>query len=331
MTARKKLAAFVAMSLLVASMIAARPRAHAAECDTTVTAPANLQNALNAAGTGATVCLNGTFLTGATIRPLAHQTVVGGTLQFTGSYDVCKSCYANMVNGYDLHAGGITLDGVEVGYFEGLGARCGHNATIRDSYFHDNKRAGIFCIAQNLAWHLVITGNRLIHNGTPVLEGYGAGGMKLMEIAAPGNALGAGATITANVATDNIGNGLWLDRSSSATVISGNTTARNSRNGIRCEKCPGPISITGNTSFNNGDYGIVARVSAVVAMAGNTTYSNGAGGIAIADDARVGTKTYPTQDPTSEGYHIKTITIADTRLVADRVRGCDLAGVACVA
>src|SRR4029453_7845019 len=150
---------------------------------TTVNAPANLQNALNAAGTGATVCLAGTFSTSSSIRPLAQQTIVGGALRYSGASNVCVSC--DLTDGFELRAPGITLQGVEVYGFEGRGVDCGPGATITGSYIHDNQQNGIACLANLHDYQLRITGNRIVHNGSPGLPGDSAGGAKRVGMSSP--------------------------------------------------------------------------------------------------------------------------------------------------
>lgn len=328
MTARTKLATFMAASMLLATMIFARPTAHAAACTTTVNAPANLQNALNAAGTGATVCLSGTFSTSSTIRPLANQTIVGGALRYSGASNVCISC--DLTDGFELRAPGITLQGVEVYGFEGRGVDCGPGSTITGSYLHDNKQNGIACWANLQDYRLSITGNRIVHNGSSVLVGNSSGGVKLLGLSKPTSALGSGATVQGNTVTGNIGNGIWFDRTSSASIVRNNVAYGNTESGIRCEKCAGPFAFDGNTVHDNGFAGIAIHNSAVVTVTNTTSYGNGGrrpAGVWVSfnDKAR---KTYPTVTPVDLGYHTKSVSIQSAG-VSDGVRGCTYAGVSC--
>ena len=164
-----------------------------------IAAPANLQDRLNRAGEGANICLSGTFTTRSTIHVLSGQTITGGHLKYTGAYRLCSRC-VRFTDGFDLDAGNITLRNVEVSDFEGKGVKCGPRSIITGSYIHGNKQQGIGCIAQHNDWHIVITHNRIDNNGSRILEGYGSGGVKLMELSKPGHALGAGATIIGNSA-----------------------------------------------------------------------------------------------------------------------------------
>jgi len=301
-------------------------------CDVHVDAPAALQERLNDAGPNAVVCLSGTFDTTSTVRPLSGQTLVGGRLLYTGSYNVCRTCYPNMVDGVDLGAGNVTLQGIEVGGFEGLGVQCGPGTRVFNSYLHDNRRNGIGCIANGGSWHVQITGNRIERNGSPVLEGQASAGIKLMEISRPAQSVGVGAVIRDNVVLNNIGNGVWLDRSSNSSLIEGNTVYGNTHSGIRCEKCGGPVVIRDNVSHDNHLDGVAVVNSAVVALANNRTYGNGGVGIRVGyTTTGVATKTYPDLTPVTNGWRIKSIQVDDTRLASDRVVGCDLANVGCTA
>jgi len=311
----------------------ASPRPTASvSCDVRIAPPADLQRALFMAGPRATVCLSGTFTTTTTVRPLRGQTIAGGRLQYVGSYDVCRDCYGDMVDGYDLRAGGIALRGVEVDSFEGRGVLCGPGTTVADSYLHDNQRNGIGCIARGADWHLRIVGNWIERNGSTALIGEASGGVKLMELSQPGRPLGAGAVVSGNTVVDNIGNGIWLDRSSNATTIAGNTIARNTQSGIRCEKCGGPVAITDNVSHDNGVDGVAVLNSAVVSLAGNRTFDDAEAGIRVGyTSTDVATKTYPELLPVDAGWQIDDIRVDDTELAAGGVVGCDLEHVACAA
>jgi parallel beta-helix repeat protein len=302
------------------------------ECDVHVEAPTDLQHALNDAGPRAVVCLTGTFETVSTVRPLTGQTVVGGLLRYVGAYDVCRECYASMVDGYDLGAADVTLQGVEVAGFEGRGVLCGSGSAVTGSFLHDNRRNGIGCIARGANWHIQIVGNRIEHNGTEVLAGQASGGVKLMEVSQPGEALGVGAVVSDNTVANNIGNGIWLDRSSNASTIERNSLSGNTQTGIRCEKCGGPIAITDNVSYDNGGDGLAILNSAVVSLAGDQTYGNAGVGIRIGyTSPGVATKVYPDLSPVSDGWQISSIVVNDTRLAADEVVGCDLTNVDCAA
>jgi Right handed beta helix region len=332
MTARTKLATFMAASMLLATIFFARPfarpTAHAAACTTTVNAPANLQNALNAAGTGATVCLAGTFSTSSTIRPLAQQTIVGGALRYSGASNVCVSC--DLTDGFELRAPGITLQGVEVYGFEGRGVDCGPGATITGSYLHDNKQNGIGCWANLQDYRLSIIGNRIVHNGSPVLVGHNSGGMKLASLSSPTNDLGVGATIEGNTVWGNVGHGISFDRTSSAGIVRDNVAFGNSQAGIRCEKCAGPFLFDANTVHDNGWPGITIHNSAVVTVTNTTSYDNGGSrpiGIRVSFNDKA-QKDYPTATPVTLGYHTKSISIQSAG-VSDGVRGCTYANVLC--
>jgi parallel beta-helix repeat protein len=315
-------------STLLATTIIERPTAHAAECPRTVTAPANLQNALTAAGTGATVCLSGTFSTSSTVRPLANQTIVGGALRYTGTSNVCVSC--DLTDGFELRAPGITLQGVEVYGFEGRGVDCGPGATINGSYIHDNKQNGIACWANLQDYRLSITGNRIVHNGSAILVGKSSGGIKLLGLSSPTRALGSGATIDGNTVSGNIGNGIWFDRTSSASIVRNNVAFGNTESGIRCEKCAGPFAFDGNTVHDNGFAGIAIHNSAVVTVTNTTSYANGerrAAGVWVSFNDKA-QKNYPTVLPVDLGYLTKTVSI-QTAGVTDGVRGCTYTGVSC--
>lgn len=310
---------------LVLLVFAPAPAVAATGCDRNVSAPADLQQQLNAAGTGATVCLSGTFGSQNTITPLKNQTIVGGVLKYTGSYNLCWPC--GLTDGYNLHAGGITLRNVEVVGWEGKGVLCGPGSTIRSSYLHDNKENGVGCWMNSERWHVNIVKNRVIHNGAPVLEFHVAAGIKLLQVAKPGDPLTAGATITENVSANNFGNGIWLDRSSSGSTISNNITYGNTHFGIRSEKSAGPILIEGNDSYGNLYPGYSVRNSAIVTLRNNTshgnkphTYPNVSG--LVVSYAGKDVKTWPNLGDLHMGYHPYNIEVFNTRLYKDGVYGC---------
>jgi parallel beta-helix repeat protein len=287
--------------------------AHAETCDRHVSGGSNLQAALNNAGRGATVCLSGTFH-GSDIRPLAGQTVIGGTL--TGSSG----------NGYNLKAGSVTLRNVEVAGYANHGVTCGPGSTIADSYIHDNDLNGIGCIANGGDWHIHIVGNRIIHNGSDRYEYIGASGIKILELSKPGHCLTCGALVEDNTVLNNDGNGIWFDRSSSGITVRGNTTSGNTHKGLRCEKCAGPVLWEHNVARYNKQENYSIRNSAVVTMHDNVA-SNGLG-LNITYVRTVARKTYPDLTPVEDGYKAHHIEVHDTRLLG-KVSGCGLSNVSC--
>jgi len=317
------LALFLIMGLLQIPSLAS-----GAVCDRKVSAPANLQDEFRKAGVGATICLSGTFKTKTEIRPLAHQTIIDGVLKYVGTYNVTLARNNRLVDGLDLHAGGITVKNMEIANFEGRAIVCGNHATILANYLHNNRQNAIACIAQNEDWHLYIRNNIMTENGWPTLEYVSAGAVKLMELSKPGHCLGCGATILNNVASDNIGNGIWLDRSSSATIIGDNVTNHNTHKGIRCEKCGGPVLISGNVSRSNNHENISVVNSALVTLENNSTNDGGHHGLFITWKS-VSTKTYPTLTPTSAGFKGKQILVKNKSMYKDGIVGCDLSHVMC--
>jgi len=289
----------------------------AATCKT-VRSGTNLQSALNAAGTGAHICLVGTFYATSEVRPLQGQTISGGVLKGRNGADV----------GFAMRTDHITLNGVEVsGFVKGI--VCGPNGTILDSYVHDNSMVGIVCIAQHADYHLLIRGNRLIHNGSNKWEYIGASGMKLMEMSRPGHCLTCGAMVINNIANDNDSNGLWLDRTSSGVTIADNTTNGNTHKGIRCEKCAGPILIEGNTATDNFHENISVVNSAVVTLRNNRTARSKQNTGLRVDYSAVARKSYPNIGDDSLGYHAKSIQVFDKKLYQQGVKGCEYANVTC--
>ena len=303
----------------------------ATRCDVSVSAPADLQARLDQAGAGATVCLSGTFGTKSTISPLNGQTIIGGKLTYTGSYDLCWPC--GLTDGYNLKAGGITLRHVEVVGFEGKGVLCGPHTTVRHSYLHGNKENGIGCWMESGDWHINIAHNRVTHNGDPSLEFKVSAGIKVLQASRPAHALKAGAWIHGNVSADNYGNGIWLDRSSSGSTIERNTTYGNTHFGIRCEKCAGPVLIQHNNSYGNDYAGISVRNSAVVTLRDNTTHGNVShtesdSGLVVAYASK-DVKTWPHLGNLHMGYHPHRIVVKDRHLYRDGVMGCPIRHVFC--
>jgi len=308
-------------------------RANAATC-IKVSAPADVQARLNAAGPGKTICFSGTFTTRTgEFKPLAGQTLQGGTFRYTGSYNVTRDRAAagKLADGFYLHAtSNVTLSGMTIENFEGRGVVCGPGSRILDSTLTGNRQNAIGCIAHNANWHILIRGNTMTNNGARVLEYQSSGAVKLMELSKPGQSLGSGATVLGNIASHNIGNGIWLDRSSSATIIGDNTTNDNTHKGIRCEKCGGPMLIENNTALRNDHENISVVNSALVTLKHNTTSGSGQVGLRI-DWSKVATKTYPNVGDQSLGYKVRSIVVRDRGLYHDGINGCELKGVSCSA
>lgn len=303
---------------LVAGLIPATAGPARAACDRRVSGGANLQSALNAAGAGATVCLSGTFRLGSTVSVPRGQTLVGGVILNGSASD-----------GLRLSAGSVTLRNVEVAGFPGRGVVCGPRTAIYGSYIHDNRRNGVGCIAQNADWYIVIDGNRFARNGSNAWAGVGAASVKLMELSKPGRPLGAGARVTDNVVIDDVGNGIWLDRTSSASVVSGNVIHGQSRKAIRCEKCGGPVLFADNDVWNTGDECISVANSAVVTVRGNRTSDCGGAGIHVKNVDNVSKKIYPDYTPVDVGFQPRDIRVYDVRLAGDGVVGCGTRNVGC--
>lgn len=242
----------------------------------------DLQEALNARGPGATVCLQGSF--SGTIRPLRGQTVVGGVLR----------------GGYDLRAGNVTLRGTEI-YGSDIGVVMGDHATVTDAYIHDESQNGIHAYAGGKDWWLTITDSTITHNGSRSLEGHSSAGVKLMELSRTTHTLGAGATVTGNTISDNFGNGLWFDRSSNAVIAEHNVTNHNTRHGIRCEICGGPVRISDNTAVGNGYDGIDLTSVGLATLTGNTAYGNDGMNITVHKDPRA-VKRYPDNGDPTKGW-----------------------------
>jgi hypothetical protein len=234
-----------------------------------------------------------------------------------------------MTDGYELRAYGVSLIGVEVSGFEGRGVRCGDHSVIRDGYFHDNRQNGIGCFADSEAWHVQILNNRIMYNGSKVLDYNSSGGVKLLNLARPTACLGCGATVSGNVSAHNHGNGIWFDQSSSGIVANNNTTFDNTHFGIRCEKCAGPVSWIGNTSYNNAFADYSLRNVAVATLQNNTAYGSDIGLVvtyAAKDD-----KTYPNLGDPHLGYHPYRILIEDIAKIRDGIshNSCSIRNVTC--
>jgi parallel beta-helix repeat protein len=303
-------AGIVAFLLLYWIMVQTVRVAKAApSCDVRVSAPADLQARLNQAGQGKTVCLSGTF--SGTVRPPQGQTIVGGKLH----------------GGYDLHAGHVTLNGVEV-YGSRVGVIMGSHATVTGSYIHDSYQNGISAYAGFEDWAIRITNNRLVNNGSKSLEGNSSAGMKLMALAKPTHPVGAGAIVTGNTVTGSHGNGIWLDQSASSALISNNTIHNSTRHGFRCEKCGGPVEITGNTISGSGYDGIDVTSSGVVTLRNNTVTDSHDWGVTIHEDWRA-KKVYPNLGDVTMGWHLYRIVFANTNKVKGGIQGCDRKQVVC--
>jgi len=267
----------------------------------------DLQNALNQRGRGASVCLSGTF-TG-TIRPLQGQTITGGELR--GSFD--------------LRAGNVTLHRVEV-YGGGQCVIVGNRSTVDASYIHDCAENAIHGFAGGADWFVRITDNRIVDNGTRSLEGHSSAALKLLALSKPNHRMGAGATITGDLVTGSVGNGLWLDQSSNASVLAQNTIRNSTRHGIRCEICGGDVIIRDNTISGSGFDGIDVTSTGVAEVLGNTVTGSHDWGITIHMDPRAKKWWANLGDP-HVGWHLHSITVKGN--TADRTNGCNLAAVRC--
>lgn len=326
-----------AITLLVALGLATLaapvpPATSAPSCDVRVSAPSDVQARLNQAGPGKTVCFSGTFTTRTgEWKPLAGQRLVGGTFRYTGSYNITRDRAAGgkLADAFYLHSTpNVTLSGMTIQNFEGRAVVCGPGSQIIDSRMTGNRQNAIGCIANHGDWHIVIRGNVMTNNSSKALEFQTAGAVKLMELSKPGHCLTCGALIENNVASNNVGNGIWLDRTSSGATIQNNTANDNTHKGIRCEKCAGPILIVGNTARGNNHEQISLANSAVVTMRNNVTNGAGQGALRVIY-AGVARKSYPSIGDDSLGYHAKSIVIQDTRLLDGKLNGCGYKNVRC--
>lgn len=239
-------------------------------CDVTITAPANLNARLRAAGPGKVVCLEGKFVINEETQAWDRQVLRGpATIVNAG----------RVVNGINLKRGGsdgatdVQLNHLEISGFLERGVVCNDGTTARKLNLHHNEQNGFGCNLNNRSNASVwIHHSRIHHNGSLKWEGHISAGMKFVHTGPRGASVGSAVSVTDNRVYSNYGNGVWFDIDSAGDLVQGNRIWGNTRYGVRYEVSFGPVLIQGNdiVSSVKGYSGINITDSSFATVRGNT-------------------------------------------------------------
>jgi hypothetical protein len=317
-------------SLAVVLMVSSLTPLVAAHATTTCTgtvvlAGGSIQAAINAGPKGATFCLSpGTYNQTATISPKDGDTFIGlgvarddtlirtTTVQLLfdmrGTSNVSFEHFAitgavNRCPGNNCGATGRAISG-------------GANIRVEDMHLYGNGLNGIGGMGAGLS----VNNSEIDHNGYKVGDGVSDG----IKMTAP-------FTLTNSYLHDNQNSGIHCDIQCGAFTVSGNTITGNTGTGILMEISPGPASIHDNiVQFNNpgntpGKGGISIKDSKNVEIYNNTLGSNQRFGIRSGVDTRINCGT----PSASCGYVLSNISVHNNTMNANKLTGCDIAGVLC--
>jgi parallel beta-helix repeat protein len=261
----------------------------------------NIQDAIDAHGSGTTFCLSGTY-SASSLAPKSNDVFIGGTLKGNGA-----------PHAFSSSASGVTLDGIEItgynpGHYNGAVDINGSGWTVRNCYIHHNA-GGAGVVWANTTGTKILN-NKLLYNGE---EGFAstsdtgtlfsgnevgwnntshqdwndeAGGGKFYK--------STNLTVTNNYSHDNDGPGLWCDTNCYKIVFDGNRLVNNTAAGIDYEISYDAV-IRNNTLSGNGTYhssspyygsaGILVETSQNVEVYGNSSSRDG-NGIVLLEESR---------------------------------------------
>lgn len=295
----------VAASPLMVSMASGSAQA-ATSCTGVQLQPgAQLQDSINANGTGTTFCLaDGSYTTTAPIIPKDGD-------RFIGVYtDSTQPNIANTGSGGVFSAGSNNLyQDLGIGPSNNTGLNAGTGSTITGNRIHDNQMCGI----ETAANYLAITSNEIgPNNGTLANKG-DACGVKLHGFL--GSDSGAYNTVTNNTVHDNTGHGLWVDCDGHDNTFSGNSVYNNAGAGLSDETSYNN-TFTNNDVHDNGfgwsKYALNILDSIGANVSGNK-FTNNYKGVNIWQDSRATLKSPQSglgcADVTHTGYYPSGITI----------------------
>lgn len=287
-----------------------------------------LNRAASARGKGTTFCLrSGTYTITAPVRPQDGDTFVGrgrkatflvgnGTVRNLFDGEALSHFFVRSLNIRGAHgtracapdcgrafkpAAGITLRNV----------RCHHNDNL--------------CIGGGGGYPTIVLGSRIDHNGlVRAFRGVSAAGIKQVA----GRMVVRGSRIH-----DNYGNGLWCDKCDGGLMlVEDNVIRDNIRKGINYEISGGHdidrLVIRGNviTGNNRERLGTAAGI-AVISSQDVEIYDNTFGGNHGSGDERVAVFVWDD----ARQFVIANVSIHHNRLRGDRLLGCGLTGVTCLA
>jgi hypothetical protein len=245
-----------------------------------VTAPANIQTAVNNNPGRTTFCLSGDFQMNYTVKPKAGNSFIGpATLRGTRALER----FDNLDNfGFEgVSIPNLHFEKLDMANFE-IPIRPGPDGVVRDNNLHDNTRVGTGC---GDCPGVLIEDNRLIRNGDQQWLGHGSGGTKLAAKADD-------AVVRNNLVVDNT-YGIWFDLDALNAEAYGNTVLRSQRTGIHYEVSAGPCTIRDNVVKDNnwsnqlgGHGGITATSSKNCLIEDNELGGNHIMGIGFRNDSR---------------------------------------------
>jgi hypothetical protein len=210
-------------------------------CDVTVVGPTDdLATAVDAAPTGALICLSGSFSLSTPIEPKSDQRFLGPAV-LDGSAGAATGIEAR-TPGSATGATGVVIEQLEMHGFSLRAVACWRGMVVRDSWIHDNGRNGIGCGLEGVG-PLLIEGSVIERNGDPAHVGSGAAGVKVAN--------GDAVTIRDNVVEANVGNGIWCDAGCTSLTVTGNIVRGSTRRGVFFETSLGPAVIEQNTVQDN--------------------------------------------------------------------------------
>ncbi len=317
-----------------------------------VASGANVQAAITAAPTGATLCLSGSFGISAPLRPKTGQSLVGPAHIFAVGAVLDGIM---LKTGAGIGAVNVTIQGLRVSGFGDAAIVCWRGARLLGNELDHNGENGIGCGLED-GGPLLIEGNSIHDNGDTAFVGQGAAAIKV--------ARGHDVVIRGNRVERNIGNGIWCDLECHAVTIEGNEVLGQTRKGIHFEVSRGPALVLDNTvMFNNcaptywpdprpacalpdGTYGpqgagspgggittnsSCPAASTACVIRGNRLGGNMVAGINFRDDGRPEGGTKEQNGPgCCVGYDVPfNILVEGNVLGGDRLLNCSLAGITC--
>ena len=302
----------VAPALIVVPSVLAPVPSVASEDGVVMEVPegADIQAAVDAAGPGATLQLQGFYTVTSSIQPLDGQTFLGpATLVGQGVTLIFRNTGA-----------GVTYDGLDISGATGTRAsaiQLGVGGTVINSVLHDNGWNGVRGQFHDGPANIKLIDVELYGNGfDPEALSPGAGGYKFLN--------GDGLETIRVYSHDNIGSGGWLDQDWRTFTSTDDVYVRNTKRGLFYEVSLGPAVIRNVTARDNGGTGVQVNSSDNVRVTGAVVGGNANGrGVSAVDIYDLRTDEYK-RHLSDVKFETSTFT-----LNGDRVLGCELSGVSC--
>jgi parallel beta-helix repeat protein len=276
-----------------------------------VPAGSSIQNAVNAAAQGATLCLGAGTYQNQTVSPKAGQQFVGargaagerlsvldggGTVPsaFVGSVAnvrieglVIRNYFGGSGGGVPTTTPGMAIENYgssgwavidnEIANNTGAGLRIANSSTTRRNFIHHNGWLGATC-GGSQGTNAVVDSNEVSYNNTRGIDpNWGAGGIKCVIV--------GGLVFRGNFVHHNSGQGLWCDNCAATTYYLGNRVEDNTHNGIYHEVSADAV-INGNQVARNGGTvsarsGIAVDNSSNVEIRNNTVVGPSGNGLIL--------------------------------------------------